>query len=626
MSRQISSINIGAHTLEPGFVSFKVWAPYTQKLSVRMVSGKNKRVLTLHKKEKGYFSLTTEDIYEGDTYLYRFPDGREFPDPASGLQPEGVHGHSAVVDHSAFRWSDVGWRGIKLEDLIIYELHVGTYTREGTFESIIPFVDSMKKLGVTAIEIMPVAQFPGRRNWGYDGVYPFAPQNTYGGPTGLKKLVNACHEAGLGVILDVVYNHFGPEGSYIAKFGPYFTDRYKTPWGDAINFDGPCSDEVRGFFIENALYWINVYHFDGLRIDAIHGIYDFSARHILEELTDAVHRSADASGRSICVITESDLNDVRVIKPVSAGGYGVDAQWNDDFHHALHALLTRERTGYYEDFGKPEDLAKAFEEGFVYSGQYSAFRKRSHGSSSKGIPPQQFVVFSQNHDQVGNRMLGDRLSASVTFEQQKLVASVVLLSPFIPLLFMGEEYGEIAPFCYFIDHSDKDLVESVRKGRREEFAGLHCYGEPPDPKAEETFLTSKLNMQRRLGDKGRSLLELYREVIGLRKEIRAAGLLSERMPEVIMFPDEKVVLQADYTQNEGVFCLFSFSEKIVTVPISIRQGQWNKIFDTSLPRWWSDTNGHELASTSITSDGLSMNLALHPWSALAYRFMKPQEV
>ena len=321
---------------------------------------------------------------------------------------------------------------------MLYELHVGTFTAQGTFDAIVPHLDELKDLGITSIELMPVAQFPGDRNWGYDGVYPFAVQNSYGGPEGLKRLVNACHQRGLAVTLDLVYNHLGPEGNYLQDFGPYFTDRYRTPWGSAINFDGPESDEVRRFFIENALYWVTEFRVDALRLDAVHGIFDFSALHFLQELAAAVHEQAEQLNRRIYVIAESDLNDVRIVRSPELGGYGLDAQWNDDFHHALHTLLTGERTGYYEDFGRIQDLAKAFAEGFVYSGAYSPARRRRHGNSSKDLAAPRFVVFAQNHDQVGNR---HRLSALVSFEWLKLAAAVVLLSPFIPLLFIFGRRG-----------------------------------------------------------------------------------------------------------------------------------------------------------------------------------------
>jgi len=470
-------LDIGAVVDSNRKVYFKVWAPKVERLSVKIISKENEKSFPLKKDGIGYFDGFVENVHSGDYYLYLLDEKHKYPDPASRFQPHGVHGASQVIDPNEFQWDDDGWKGIQLKNFIIYELHVGTFTKEGTFGAIISYLDYLKEFGITAIELMPVAQFPGDRNWGYDGVYPFAVQNSYGGPNGLKALVNACHRKGLAVILDVVYNHLGPEGNYLSNFGPYCTNKYKTLWGDAINFDGAYSDEVRRFFISNALYWITEYHIDALRIDAIHGMFDFSAKHFLYELTDAVHKQAETLNRNVSVIAESNLNDVRIINPVEIGGYGLDAQWNDDFHHALHTLITCENRGYYEDFGKIQHIEKAFREGFVYSSEYSKYRKRRHGSSTKDRPAHQFIVFLQNHDQVGNRAMGDRLSQSHSLEKLKLAAGVVILSPYIPLLFMGEEYGETSPFQYFVSHSDEALIEAVRKGRRDEFASFHWEGE-----------------------------------------------------------------------------------------------------------------------------------------------------
>lgn len=610
-------IEIGARMIGSDKASFKVWAPYAPKLSVKIFSRKTTQSITLKKERNGYFSGSAENVRNGDRYYYKFGDGRELPDPVSRFQPEGVHGPSQIIDPLTFLWDDKNWKGVPLKDLIIYELHVGTFTRDGTFTSITPYLEYLRALGVTAIELMPVGQFPGSRNWGYDGVYPFAPQNTYGGPSGLKTLVNACHKTNISVILDVVYNHLGPEGNYLSQFGPYFTDRYKTPWGDAINYDGPYSDDVRHYFICNALFWVTEYHLDALRIDAIHGIYDFSARHILEEIGEAIHYEANAEGRNIYIIPESDLNDVRIINPKSAGGFGLDAQWNDDFHHALHALITGERDGYYHDFGSLRHLSKALRKGFVYDGQYSRFRRRRHGNSSEGRPCQQFVVFSQNHDQVGNRMLGDRLSANVTGEQLKLAASVVLLSPFIPLLFMGEEYGETAPFLYFVHHSDNELIEAVRRGRRDEFAVFGWQEEPPDPQAEESFRVSKLSPENKSDIQTTILFNFYQSLIALRKELRALGLLFDKTPEVTRFEAEKVLLVEDYFRNNAIFCLFSFNEKHADVELTLSTGHWEKVFDASSQRW--GVNGHETAPSKTVSKGSGTRIAMQPWGAVVYR-------
>jgi len=400
-------ITLGAVYLGGGRSRFTVWAPRARRVEVLLLSPEE-RVADLEEKD-GYHQATLEGVEPGSLYLYSL-DGRiERPDPASRFQPKGVHGPSQVVD-PAFPWADSCWSGIPLKDYVIYEIHVGTFTAQGTFEAVIAHLDELKDLGITAVELMPVAQFPGDRNWGYDGVYPFAVQDSYGGPAGFKALVNACHQKGVAVVLDVVYNHLGPEGNYLRDFGPYFTDRYRTPWGEAVNFDGPQSDEVRRFFIENALHWITEFHADALRLDAIHAILDFSAQPFLEDLTLAVKEQTEHLNRQVHLIAESDLNDTRPIRSRERGGFGLDAQWNDDFHHAVHTLLTGERAGYYRDFGRVEGLAKAWREGFIYSGEYSVHRRRRHGNSSRPIPARRFVVFAQNHDQVGNRMRGERLS------------------------------------------------------------------------------------------------------------------------------------------------------------------------------------------------------------------------
>ena len=444
----------------------------------------------MEKIEDGYWRASVEDLSPESLYMYRLEQERNHPDPASYYQPKGVHNPSQVIDHDSIHWEDNDWRGIHLSQMIIYELHTGTFTSEGTFDAIIPRIDDLIHLGVNAIELMPVAQFPGERNWGYDGVYTFAVQNSYGGPKGLKGLVNECHKRGIAIILDVVYNHLGPEGNYLWDFGPYFTDKYKTPWGSAINMDDAYSNGVRNFFIENALYWFNNYHIDALRLDAIHGIVDTSAKPFLYELGERVADFSDNMSRRFFLIAESNLNDPKVIMPRDLGGYGIDAQWCDDFHHSLHTLITGEASGYYIDFGRLEHLTKSFQEGFVYSGQYSHYRKRNHGNSSRERPANQFVVFSQNHDQIGNRMLGQRMSLLTSLEGLKLAAGITLLSPFIPLLFMGEEYGEEIPFLYFISHSDSDLIKAVREGRREEFKDFRWEGEPPDPQSINAFIQS----------------------------------------------------------------------------------------------------------------------------------------
>ncbi len=475
----------GAVWLGDGRTRFRIWAPGFDHASVHLLFPRDMH-LPMKKDAMGHHEAVAEGVAPGALYKIRLGDLPERPDPASRFQPQGSHGPSQVVDPS-FPWTDGRWRGLPLESLVFYEMHVGTFTPEGTFEAAIRHLDGLVDLGVTAVELMPVAQFPGARNWGYDGTFPFAVQNTYGGPAGLQRFVNECHRRGLAVALDVVYNHLGHEGNYLWGMAPFFTDRYKTPWGSALNFDGPDSDEVREFFIQSALWWVRFFHVDALRLDAVHAIMDSSARPFLGELAERIRAAAGALGRQVHLIAGSDRNDPRLVRPAGVGGYGLDAVWNDDFHHALHVLLTGEREGYYRDFGRLDQLGRAISGGFVYTGQYSEYRRRRHGAPSDDLEPRRLVVFAQNHDQVGNRMLGERLAALVPFEKLKLAAGVVILSPNIPLLFMGEEYGETAPFQYFVDYSDQGLVEGTRRGRREEFAGFLRKGEPPDPQDEAAF-------------------------------------------------------------------------------------------------------------------------------------------
>jgi maltooligosyltrehalose trehalohydrolase len=533
---------------------------------------------------RGYHEASVSDVEPGARYFIRLPDDKERPDPASRSQPEGVHGPSRVVARD-FPWNDYGWRGLALEHYIIYELHVGLFTTDGTFEAIIPELDYLVQLGITALELMPIGQFPGRRNWGYDGVFPFAAQNSYGGPEGLKKLVDACHRRGLAIILDVVYNHLGPEGNYFSDFGPYFTERYQTPWGCAINFDGPDSDEVRNFFIHNAVQWIGEFHIDALRLDAVHAILDHSPITFIEQLVEAVKRESIRLDRQIYLIAESADNNARLVGERERGGYGLDAQWNDDFHHSLRTLLTGDLEGYYRDYGEFRQLAKAYGEGFIYSGEYSEFRRRSHGSSSRSIPPRRFVIFAQNHDQVGNRALGDRLSGNVTFEDLKLAAGLTLLSPFIPLLFMGEEYAEDAPFPYFIEHSDPELIEAVRRGRRSEFEAFAWQGEIPDPQAEATFLSAKMRPELRAEDEHHVLLEFYRTLIQLRKKLPALRRLDKDTMKVIAHENEKVLWIERWDGPQRILLIANLNTTMQTVPSELVGASWRKLLDSAEERW-----------------------------------------
>jgi maltooligosyltrehalose trehalohydrolase len=468
---------------------------------------------------------------------------------------------------------------------VIYELHVGTFSRQGTFVGAIPHLDYLVELGITAVELMPVSQFPGSRNWGYDGVNLFAPQNSYGGPGELKRLVDACHRKGLAVILDVVYNHFGPEGNHLGEFGGYFTDKYHTPWGRAMNFDGPDSDRVRDFFLGNALYWIQEFHLDALRLDAVDWILDQGARHFLRELAEAVHGAQAVLGRQLQLFAENDTNDVRLIEPQQIGGYALDAQWDDNFHHALRTLLTGETSGYYEDFGQFSQLVKAYSEAFVYTGEYSSFRRRRHGAPAGHRPTSQFVVFSQNHDQIGNRKGGDRLCATQPLEKLLLAAGVVLLSPYLPLLFMGEEYGEQAPFHYFVSHTDLDLIEAVRRGKLLEHASGICEGGIPDPAAESTFLESKIDLEPAREGEQAVILEFYRRLLTLRRELPALRVTDRAQMEVCGLAPQKIMTMLRRAGSEAVLCIFSFSNLQQIAELDFTAGSWTKALDSSEQHW-----------------------------------------
>ena len=563
---------LGAHVIDASHTEFRVWAPYRDRVELHIVAPHEQRI-AMTRNADGYHEAVV-DCAEGTRYFFNV-EGTDRPDPASRLQPEGVHGPSEVVADN-FEWTDREWRGIALEDSVIYELHVGTFTPEGTFEAIIPRLDELRDLGITVIELMPVAQFPGTRNWGYDGTYINAAQSSYGGPRALKRLVDACHARGLALALDVVYNHLGPEGNYLSEYGPYFTDRHKTPWGPGLNFDGADSDHVRWFFIQNALQWINEFHVDALRVDAVHAIVDHSAEPFLQDLTSAVRRRGEELGRRVYTIAESNLNDPRVITPAEQYGLGFDAQWSDDFHHALHTILTGEQDGYYRGFGSVADLARVLTTGYLYTGQYSPYRGRKYGAHPRTSDGRKFVVSAQNHDQVGNRMHGERLSTLVSWDQLKLIAAAVILSPFIPMLFMGEEYGEKAPFQYFTSHTDAGLIEAVRHGRIEEFDDFDWEGEPPDPHDEATFERSKLRWESRQREEHRMILTLYRELLRLRRETPALRTLDLSRVETHVDEARRVLL----VRRDTVLIAFHFGAKAATVDIPFARANWKAMIDT----------------------------------------------
>ncbi|ACK72983.1 malto-oligosyltrehalose trehalohydrolase [Gloeothece citriformis PCC 7424] len=604
-------MKIGATYLGNNECQFRVWSPLLKEVAVEIVSP-NKRLLPMTKDDKGYWTVKAKDIPPDTLYWYQLEGEKTRPDPASNFQPKGVHEPSQVIDHSAYLWEDEDWTGIPFQEWIIYELHVGTFTPEGTFEAIISRLPDLKELGINVIEIMPVAQFPGARNWGYDGVYPYAVQNSYGGVNGLKKLVDACHQQGLAIILDVVYNHLGPEGNYVSEFAPFFTLTYNTPWGTAVNFDDAHSYGVRNFVIENALYWLKEFHFDGLRLDAIHAIYDLGAKHILAEIVEAVEVFSQQQGRPFYLIAESDLNDVRVINPQELGGHGMTAQWSDDFHHCVHTLVTQESLGYYQDFGSCQQLAKVLREGFAYTWNYSPSRRRYHGSYGGDRPPYQMVVCIQNHDQVGNRMLGERLTHLTSFDALKLAATTLILSPFTPLLFMGEEYGEDAPFLYFIDHSDPHLIEAVRKGRKEEFLEFHAEGEPPDADSIETFKRSTLNWEKRKEGNHKVLWDYYRELIQLRRQIPALYQREQYNSKISCVEEQKIICYYRWSDKSEVICLFNFHSEKMNYSLVIPNGNWEKRIDSSETKW--NGKGAELPDYL----NQSQTLTLLPYTAVLY--------
>jgi maltooligosyltrehalose trehalohydrolase len=576
--------DIGALYLGNRRCRFRVWAPKANKVEVRLVFP-TERTEPLKPTGRGYWIAVLDHIAPGARYYY-FLDGEiQRPDPASHYQPEGVHKFSEVFNHHLFAWSDEGWEGIPLEKMVLYELHVGTFTPEGTFYAVIPRLEQLKELGVNTLSLMPVAQFPGERNWGYDGVYPFAVQNSYGGPAGLKELVNTCHQKGLAVILDVVYNHLGPEGNYLHDFGPYFTSKYQTPWGDAVNFDDAGSDEVRGFFIRNALHWFDRFHIDGLRLDAVHAITDMSARPFLKEVAGRIRAFNCSRKNKVVLIAESDLNDPVIIRSEKLYGFGLDAQWCDDFHHALHALLTGEKSGYYADFGKACHLAKSLQEGYVLTGEFSVFRCRQHGESARNCPASKFVVFTQNHDQTGNRMLGERLASLVPLSALKLAAGVLICSPYVPMLFMGEEYGEISPFLYFVSHGDPDLVEAVRRGRRREFSGFADDKEFPDPQSKSTFARSRLRWDTRSRGTHKIMLDTYRSLFRLRNEAPALSRVNNRDLWTQEYEDNKILLVLRGRGEHRITLLMNFSSKSQRQKTAFPPGFWHKIWDSDDIRW-----------------------------------------
>ncbi len=515
---------------------FRVWAPKAAAVELDLTG----RRVPMVAAAGGWHEVDVAGAGPGTEYGFSLDGGPVLPDPRSPWQPAGVDGPSRTVDHAAFPWTDGSWRGVHLPSAVLYELHVGTFTPEGTFDAVIGRLDHLVELGVDAIELLPVAQFPGERGWGYDGVDLYAPHESYGGPEGLKRLVDAAHARGVGVVMDVVYNHLGPAGNYLGSYGPYFTDRYATPWGAAVNLDDAGSHEVRAFFVDNATAWLRDYHCDGLRLDAIHAILDTSATHLLEEMSTEVEALAASLGRPLFLVAESDLNDPRVVRRREVGGYGMDAQWSDDFHHAIHAALTGERDGYYADFGSLSQIGTALRRAFVYAGEHSPYRDRRHGRLDPTLSGHRFFGYAQNHDQVGNRAQGDRSAALMSPGRLRLAAALVLTAPFVPMLFQGEEWGAGTPFQYFTDHADPALGRAVSEGRRSEFVAFGWKpADVPDPQDPATFERSKLDWDEPGRQEHAAVLDWHRRLIALRRAVPT--LTDGRLDAVDMTFDEHEV-------------------------------------------------------------------------------------
>jgi maltooligosyltrehalose trehalohydrolase len=559
-------------------VIFSVWAPHAKSVDLLL----DERRIPLAAAGQGYWQADVS-VPAGQDYQYSLDGAAGLPDPRSRWQPAGVHGASRVLGsladgrtpaHSVFH-------AVPLNQAIIYEIHVGTFTPEGTYAAAQSKLPHLCELGVTHLELMPLATFPGQRGWGYDGVDLFAPFPAYGTPAELAAFVRACHSCGLAVLLDVVYNHLGPDGNYLASYGPYFTDRYKTGWGAAINYDGPHSDAVRRFVIDNALMWFKEYEIDGLRLDAVHAIFSFEAVHLLEELSHAVRALSAELRKPLLLIAESDLNDPRLVQSTSRGGYGLDAHWADDFHHALHRYFTGETDGYYADFHGLRDVATALRDGYVYQGQYSPHRGRRHGRPPAGVEPHRLIVSAQNHDQIGNRAQGERLSSLLEMGALKAVAALTLLSPFVPLLFQGEEWGASTPFLYFTDHQDAELGRLVAEGRSKEFSAFRWAGAVPNPQDLSTFERSKLDWSELSQPRHVELFEWYRKLIRVksdRPEMPRESRIDAPAPRVNF---DEAAEWLTFVHN-GVFVAWNGSSR--SQRVAVPGGEWKLVMRSDMER------------------------------------------
>lgn len=618
-------LTLGAIPLPEGGVAFRVWAPRAKKVAVKLLASPAgaERVVAMRRGPGGLFTTVIAEARPGAEYVYVLDGQKERPDPASRHQPRGIHGPSQVVATRDFPWSDAGWPGVAQTELVVYELHVGTFTPEGSFAAAQTRLPYLRDLGITAVELMPIAAFPGGRNWGYDGVALFAPQASYGGPEGLFRFVDACHRTGLACILDVVYNHLGPEGNYLPEFAPYFSDHHRTAWGEGINFDGKQCAGVRRFVLENALYWLREYHLDGLRLDAVDSIFDTSPRHILAELKDAFAQAAAQLGRRAYLIAETDQNDARIITRDKRGGLGLDGQWSDDFHHSVHAALTGDRHGYFADFGRLSDLAKAMSQGYVYDGRYSGFRQAQRGGSAAGVRGEQLVICTQNHDQIANGSRGRRLGTVVGLAREKLAACALLLSPNVPMLFMGQEYGEAAPFHYFISHSNEGLVESIRRGREREFAAFHPEEKFADPHSEATFHACRLDWTAPTRSPHAELLFLYRDLLALRRRHPSLGSCRRELCQVRASEAESflVLERADPTGEEAL-AIFNFSATAQMVTLPQKTGRFTLILSSAAVRYGGP--GETAPPVLRLSKTRSQSVLCPPWGVLLYlRSAKP---
>jgi len=570
---------------QTGRTEFRVFAFNKKKVELLLKNAAGEKVVPMSEEEPHIYSALIENAAQGALYKFRIDGEGDFPDPYSHFQPEGVHGFSQVIDHQKYQWNDQAWKGKDLSELIIYELHIGTFTPEGTFRAAAERLDYLLELGANTIELMPVTQTPGKWNWGYDGANLFSVNKNYGSPDDLKYLIDRCHQKGLAAILDVVYNHLGPEGNYLPAYGPYFTLKHATPWGAAVNFDDQYCEMMRSMVLDNVRYWLEEYHFDGLRLDAIHSIKDESPTHILQEISSTAQKTAAALNRRIWLIAETDENNVKIINPPDKGGYGIDAQWMDDFHHCVHTVLTGEKQGYYIDYGRLEDLPKVYKN-YLYTGEYSQFWQKNRGSDASRNPGAQFVVSIQNHDQVGNRAGGERLGALVDFPSLKIAAGLLFFSPYIPLLFMGEEYAEKNPFLFFTDYEDPKLKAAVSQGRKEEFKAFG-WDNFPDPEDDRTFYNSELTPRESWDEQNKQMFAFYRDLIALRKSHPALSHLDKDNTEVTVDKESKLVEIRRWHDRVVLTALFNLGENDLPLPAS----RGKQIFNAGWKKYGGNREG-----------------------------------